>query len=175
MVHSHMTSTAKASSIRHLHTITALTVVLPFLSPVSHDLQDFFLSRPHWLALLCIIRATVIVDWGHNLSSLIWLTMRGIRVRRMEMKVNACQIRGCDLLKLKKTDLTHIGLSDCINITDACILNIVKECCKLISIDLSRCKSLTDAGTSALDHQYGQLQSINLAYCDNVTDIGISA
>ena len=53
------------------------------------------------------------------------------------MKVDACRISGCDLLKLKKASIIHIGLSGCINITDACILNIVHECCKLSSIDLS--------------------------------------
>ena len=149
-------------------------MVSPFLSPLSHDLQDFLLSqwldirsirildialsshelRPHWLALLCTIRATAIDDWGHSLSSLIWLTMRGIRVRRMEMKYDAGRIRGSDSLKFMKTDLIHIGLRDCVNITDACILNIVHKCCELISIDLSGCKCLTDAGISALGHEY---------------------
>jgi hypothetical protein len=55
------------------------------------------------------------------------------------MKVDPRLLHGCDLLELKKTDLTHIGLSDCVHITDACILNIVHECCKLISVDLSGC------------------------------------
>ena len=42
-------------------------------------------------------------------------------MRKMEIKVDAGQIRGSDLLELKKTDLMHIGLSGCVNITDACI------------------------------------------------------
>ena len=170
-------------------------MVLPFLSQLSYDLQDFFLSqwldirsisnidvalsshdwRPHWLALLCTITATSIDNWGHSLSSLIWLTRRGIRVRRMEIKVDAWQIRGCHLLVLKKTDLTHIGLSGCIDITDACILNIAHECRKLIGIDLSECKGFTNEGISALGHGCGQLQSINLRQCNEVTDIGMSA
>ena len=168
---------SEASAINHLYIITPLTMVLPFLSSLSHDLQDFFLIqwldirsisnldvalsshewRPHWLALLCTIRATAIDDWGHSLSSLMWLTKRGIHVRKMEIKVDAGQIRGSDLLELKKTDLIHIGLSDFVNITDACILNIVHESCKLISIDLSGCKSLTDAGISALGVAWGWL------------------
>ena len=78
-------------------------------------------------------------------------------MRKMEIKVDAGQIRGSDLLELKKTDLIHIGLSDCANITDACIFNMVRECCKLISIDLSGCKSLTDAGISALGVAWGWL------------------
>ena len=35
------------------------------------------------------------------------------------MKVDAWQIRECDLLKLNKADLIHIGLSGCIRIRDA--------------------------------------------------------
>ena len=63
------------------------------------------------------------------------------------MKADTMQILGFDSVGLEKTGLTHIGLSGCINIMDACILNVVHECCKLSSIDLNECQGLTDAGT----------------------------
>ena len=91
------------------------------------------------------------------------------------MAVDAGRTSGCDLLKLNKTDLAHIGLSCFINITDPCVFNVAHESRKLISVDLNRCKSLTDAGISALGHGCNQLQSINLSVCSAVTDIGISA
>ena len=114
----------------HLHIIKSLMMVLPFLSLPSPDVQKKILSRwldirsisnldvalsshewrPHWLVLLCTITATAFNDWGHSLSSFMWLTRRGICVKEMELKIDAWQIRGCDLFNLKKTDrILHIS------------------------------------------------------------------
>ena len=131
--------------------------------------------RPHWITILSSIRSAAIDDWSHSLSSLMWLTRRGIHTRKMQIKVDAWQVRGCDLLQLEMNDLVHLGLHDCRCVTNQFIVDIVPRCRNLNTIDLSNCRSLTDVGISALGAGCSQLQSIDLTFCDQVTDAGISA
>ena len=88
------------------------------------------------MVLRCL-KSEVADDWGHSLSSLMWLSRRGIRVSRLEMKINISRVRGCNILVVDTSDLMHIGLQDCINITEQCIVDVIKRCPKLRSITLS--------------------------------------
>ena len=86
-----------------------LLMMMPsFLSQLSDDLQILFLSlwldvrslssldvaischrlRPYWMTILQCLRSPAVDDWGHSLSSLLWLSRRGIRASRMQMKMD---------------------------------------------------------------------------------------
>ena len=86
------------------------------------------------------------------------------------MNGDAFRVHGCDLLQLDTTAVEHLGLSECIKLTDQCL----EHRCKLRSIDIRNCRKLTVASVSALGYGSGQLQSIDLAFC-KVTDAGVSA
>ena len=139
--------------------------------------------------------------WGHGLSSLKWLSRRGIRVSQVQIKIDACRVRGCDIMLLDPGDMVLLDLGGCKNLTDQCLTDIVRHCRKtmrahlrdsekaidtgvsalgagcgqLLSINLGYCGKVTDASVSALGAGCGQLQSINLSYCCNLTDPGVSA
>ena len=196
--------------------------VASFLHLLSDDLRALILSRwldvrsivtldvavssktcrPYWIAFLhSVRRCRCIDDMSHTAASLMWLSIRGICISRMEMKVDAWQVPGCDLSLLRTVDLLHVVLNGCSGVTDQCILTIARVCRRLNSIDIrcrgnatdacmsalsrgcgllqniniSNCDKVTDAGISALGHGCGQLQSINIGNCDKVTDAGISA
>ena len=124
------------------------------------------------MVLRCL-RSVAVDDWGHSLSSVMWLSMRGIRVSRLEMKIDISRVRGCIILVIDTSDLVHIGVQDCINITDQCIVDVINRCPKLRSINLSGCGNVTDAGVSALGAGCRKLQSIDLTLCCQVTDAGV--
>ena len=176
--------------------LLAMTMIMPlFFSVLSFDVHIQFISlwldmrslatldvavsnnasRPYWMTLLHSLRSSVIDDWGHSMSSLTWLIRRGIHARRVQMKVDAWRVRGCDLLLLETDEIVHLGLDGCRNLFDQCVMNMVNKCGKLTSISLTGCDRVTDAGVSALGAGCGQLQSINLDGCGNVTDAGVSA
>ena len=131
--------------------------------------------RPNWLTVLRCLRSDAMDNWGHSLSSLMWLAKRGIRASRVRMKMDNSLVRGCDILMVDTSDLLHLGLKGCCNMTDQCIVDIVHRCHKLRSIDIGGCDKVTDAGVIALGAGCGQLRSINLGGCDKVTDAGIIA
>lgn len=153
------------------------------LTLLSDDLKVYFLSvwldvcslvnldvaltshewRPHWMKILHSSRSAAIDNWNHSRSSLMWLIGRKIPIIRMQIGVNAWQVRGCDLVLLQTIDLVHLGLNGCCYITDQCVSDIAQRCRKLCSIDLDGCRSLTDVGISALGTGCGQLQTINLS------------
>ena len=166
-----------------------------FHSLLSDDLQNLVLSlwldvrslttldvaissrrlRPSWLTVLRCLRSDAMDNWGHSLSSLMWLSKRGIRASRLQMKMDSSLVRGCDILLVDTSDIVHLGLVGCINMTDQCMVDIVYRCVKLRSIDISGCDQVTDAGVRAFGAGYGQLQSIDLTCCEKVTDAGIIA
>ena len=131
--------------------------------------------RPNWISFLHSVRSAALDDIVHSASSLKWLSMRGISVSRLQMKVDAWRVDLCDVSLLKTSDLLHIGLDGCRSLTDECVRRIATRCCKLRSIRLKGCENVTDAGISALGAGCGQLLSINLRDCYQVTDAGISA
>jgi hypothetical protein len=115
-----------------------------FLSVLSRDVHILFLSvwvdirslatldvavssnasRPYWMMLLHSLRGGIIDDWGHSISSLMWLAKRGIHATIVQMKVDAWRVRGCDLLMLETDDIVHFRLNGCCNLTDQCIMNM---------------------------------------------------
>ena len=155
--------------------------------------------RPHWETFLRSLRSAAIDDMHHSASSLMWLIQRRIVVTRIQMKVNAWRVPGCDLSLLDTSNLLHLGLDGCRSVTDECILKsmnrwgkenkndlnssikyavisaICRGCSKLRSINLGGCNEVTDAGISALGHGCGQLRTVNLRGCNQVTDAGILA
>ena len=131
--------------------------------------------RPNWISFLHSVRSAALDDIVHSASSLKWLSMRGISVSRLQMKVDAWRVDLCDVSLLKTSDLLHIGLDGCRSLTDECVRRIATRCCKLRSIRLKGCENVTDAGISALGAGCGQLLSINLRDCYQVTDAGVSA
>jgi hypothetical protein len=119
--------------------VLVLTAMVPLLLHLlNDDLHTRFLShwldvrsiaildvavssercRPHWISFLHLVRSTAIDGMNHSASSVRWLSMRGISVSRLQMKVNAWQLRLCDLSLLKKFDLLHLGLKGCSSVTD---------------------------------------------------------
>ena len=131
--------------------------------------------RPNWLTVLRCLRSDAMDNWGHSLSSLMWLAKRGIRASRVRMRMDSSLVRGCDILLVGTSDLLHLGLRGCHNMTDQCIADIVHRCHKLRNIDIGGCGKVTDVGVIALGAGCGQLQSINLRGCDQVTDVGVIA
>ena len=131
--------------------------------------------RPNWLTVLRCLRSDAVNNWGHSLSSLMWLSTRGIRASRVRMKMDKSLVRGRDILLVDTSDIVHLGLEGCSNITDQCIVDITYRCRKLRTIDTGGCGQVTDAGVIALGAGCGQLQSINLCGCNKVTDGGVIA
>ena len=171
-------------------------MVPSFFNLLGDDLQRVFLSlwldvrslvtldvavssdtlRPCWMMLLESVKSQAMDDWSHSMASLMWLSRRGIRPSRLQMKeFGTSQLRGCDILLLETSELVYLGLEGCSNITDQCVIDIVKRCRKLLGIELGDCGEVTDVGITALSHGCGQLQSINVSYCDKVTDAGVTA
>ena len=166
-----------------------------FHSLISDDLQILLLSlfldvrsltnldvavssrrlRPSWLTVLRCFRSDAVDNWGHSLSSLMWLSIRGIRASRVRIKMDCSPVRGCDILLVDTSDLLHLGLGGCLNMTDQCIVYVVYRCVKLRSIDIGGCGQVTDVSVIALGAGCGQLQSIDLTGCVQVTDAGVIA
>ena len=141
-----------------------------FVSVLGDDLQILFLSiwldvrslstldvavschrlRPCWMTLLQCLKSPAVDDWGHSLSSLIWLSRRGIRASRVEMKMDTSRVRVCDILLVETSDILALGLRDCCNTTDQCVMDVINRCPKLRSIDLGGCNKVTDAGVIGL-------------------------
>ena len=133
-------------------------------------------SRPYWMSLIRSVRATSIDNMVHSASSLIWLIQRGINVTRIQMKINAWRLPGCDLSLLTTADLLHFGLDGCSSITDGCLLKMVNGCdggCR--GEGLSVCNKEADAGVSALGHMRRTRQSISLEGCVDLVDRGFIA
>ena len=81
-------------------------------------------SRPYWATLLRSLRCPSINNMDHSTSSLLWLIQRRICASRMQMKVNAWRVPGCDLSLLKTVDLLHLGLNSCSCVTDECLMKL---------------------------------------------------
>ena len=121
-------------------------MVLSFFILLSDDLQRFFLSlwldvhslvtldvavssdtlRPCWMMLLQSLKSPAMDDWSHCMALLIWLSRRGIRPSRLQMKqVGSWRVRGCDILQLETSDLVYLELKGCCNIRDQCVIDVV--------------------------------------------------
>ena len=118
-----------------------------FFSLLSDDLQTLFLSlwldvrslatldaavsshvlRPSWMRLLKSLRCPAIDKWGHGLSSLMWVSRRGIRVSQVLIRVDACRVRGCDIMLLDTSNIVLLDLRGCKNITDQRLIDIVEH------------------------------------------------
>ena len=171
-----------------------MSMIPSFFTLLSDDLQTVILSllldvrslatldvavsshvlRPSLMRLLESLRCPAIDKWGHGLSSLMWLSRRGIRVSQVLIKMDACRVRGCDIMLLDTSDVVLLDLRGCKNITDQCLIDIVKHCHKPRRAYLRDSEKVIDTGVSALGAGCGQLQSINLGGCRQVTDAGVS-
>ena len=80
--------------------------------------------RPSWLTVLRCFRSDVMDYWGHSLSSLMWLSKRGIRASRVRMKMDNSLVRGCDFPLVDTSNIVHLGLRRCSNRTNQCIVNV---------------------------------------------------
>ena len=49
--------------------------------------------RPNWLTVLRCLRSEAMDKWGHSLSSLMWLSKRGIRASRVRINVDNSLVR----------------------------------------------------------------------------------
>jgi hypothetical protein len=87
------------------------------------------------------------------------------------MKEDGWRVCEQDLLLLETEDLVHLGLIGCRNLTDANVMTIAHQFCKLVSISLKECRGLTDVGVSALGAGCSELQSIDLTGCCTLTDV----
>ena len=152
----------------------SLWLDVPSLATLDVSVSNHRL-RPSWLMVLRRLRSKALDEWSHSLSSLMWLSNRGICASRVETGTVGSPIQGCDILRVETRALVHLGLKGCSNIMDESLTRVVSRCLELRSIDLGGCGQVTDAGISALAAGCGQLQSINLLFCGQVTDVGISA
>ena len=66
------------------------------------------------------------------------------------MKMDKSQVRGCEILLVDTSDIVHLGLGECSNMTNQCIVDIVYRCVKLRNIEIGGCGQVTDAGILAL-------------------------
>ena len=196
------------------------------LSPLSDDLQIHIFSlwldvrslatldvavssrrlRHSWLTVLRCLRSYDLGRWHlHSLSSLTWLSKRGIFLSPVFMKINChpehpdghvLMVDTGDIVRigpLRNNDFTDqsmvdimycrgasdmsfaIDLARCDQMTDAGVIALAAVCGNLRSIDLAGCDKVTDAGVVALGAGCGELQHINLAGCGQVTDAGVIA
>ena len=106
--------------------------------------------RPTWLTVLRCLRSDALDNWGHSLSSLTRLSKRGIRASRVQMRMDYSLVRGCDILLIDMSDIVHLGLEGCNNITDQCMMDVAHRCLKLRIIDIGGCDQVTDAGVIVL-------------------------
>ena len=111
--------------------------------------------RPYWATLLGALKSPSIDKMCHCTSSLMWLIQRGICTTRIQMKVNAWRVPGCDLSLLKKIVLLHLGLNGCSSVTDKCILKAVNRCDRERSDDSGRCSGSAENDVSELGHGCG--------------------
>ena len=132
----------------------------PFLTMLSDDLKILFLSlwldvrslatlntaisslklRSCWIMLLQYLRCPAVDSWGHSLTSLLWLSKRGIRPTRLQINVDAWRLSECDLKPLDLRGLAILDLRGCSKITDECIVDVINRCLQLQNIDLGSCK-----------------------------------
>ena len=135
----------------------------PSLFSLNDDLQILFLSlwldvrslsvldvaischilRPCWMTLLPCLRSPSVDDWGHCLSSLMWLSRRGIRASRLKMEMDTSRVLVCDILQVETSDLVSLGLRKCCNITYQCLPDVINRCPHLRSINLGGCRLVT--------------------------------
>ena len=54
----------------------------------------------------------------------------------MRMEMDNSLARGCDILLVDTSDIVHLGLRGCHNMTNQCIVDVVNRCLELQSIDL---------------------------------------
>ena len=177
-----------------------------FLSLLSDDLQIQFFSlwldvrslatldvavssrrlRPSWLTVLRCVRSYALGRFQvHSLSSLTWLSKRGIisssvfLASSVYMKINCNPVHpDGDILILDTNAVVRIGHPiKRNNKIDQSIGDVVYCFGKsdFLVIELARCDQVTDAGVIALGAFCGNLQSIDLARCEKVTDAGVVA
>ena len=140
--------------VRRLHSLLSddlqIIVLSLWLDVPSLTTLDVAVSsrrlRPSWLTVLRCLRSDAIDNWGHSMSSLIWLSKRGIRASQVRMEIDNLLVRGCDILLVDTSDIVHLCLKGCDNITDQCIADVVYRCLKLRSIDITHCGKVADAG-----------------------------
>ena len=118
--------------------------------------------RPSWMRLLKSLRCPALDKWGHGLSSLKWLSRRDIRVSQVQIKIDACRVRGCNIMLLDPSDMVVLDLGGCKNITDQCLREIVEHCRKTRRAHLRDSEKVIDTGVSAFGAGCSQLQCINL-------------
>ena len=117
--------------------IVFLSLLLDVSSLTTLDVAvSSHILRPRWLTVLRRMRSEALDEWGHSLSSLMWLSRRGIRASRLQMKIDTSRVRVCYILRLDTSDLVVIGLESCTNITDQCLAELVNRCLKLRTINL---------------------------------------
>ena len=108
MVEDHCNNIFKSTVATSIRDRDILLLKAPsLLSPLSDDLKIHIFSlwldvrslatldvsvssrrlRPNWLTVLRRLRSDAMDNWGHSLSSLMWLSKRGIRASRVRMKM----------------------------------------------------------------------------------------
>ena len=227
MVEDHCNNIFKSTVATSIRDRDILLLKAPsLLSPLSDDLKIHIFSlwldvrslatldvaissrrlRPSWLTVLRCLRSYALGRWHlHSLSSLTWLSKRGIVLPSVFMKINCHpEHPDGDILIVNTGDIVRIGplrnhdftdqsmvdvmycrgasnmsfaidLARCDQMTDAGVIALAAVCGNLQSIDLAGCDKVTDAGVVALGAGCGQLQHISLAFCDKVTDAGVIA
>ena len=68
----------------------------------------------------------------------------------MLIKIDACRVRGCDIMLLDTSDMVLLDLGGCKSITDQCLTDIVKRCHKHRRAHLRDSEKVVDTGVSAL-------------------------
>ncbi|KAA8543691.1 hypothetical protein F0562_021563 [Nyssa sinensis] len=71
------------------------------------------------------------------------------------------------------TKLVHLGLVNCLNITDDGLSHIGRFCPKLRYLELCRSIGITDVGIVAIADGCPALMLIGMSYCDRVTDVSL--
>ena len=91
----------------------SFSIALAWCSQSRHLRCRSFLNhelRPRWMLLLKRLRSPAVDGWGHSLSSLMWLSRRGISAPRVEMKIDTFRVHGCDILLLETSNVVALGL-----------------------------------------------------------------
>lgn len=73
------------------------------------------------------------------------------------------------------SNIQHLGLRMCLDLTDDIIQSFVNKCHKIVSIDLSYCYLVTDGSIKAIASSVHNktLTTLNLEMCKRITNIGV--
>lgn len=112
--------------------------------PICSFLRQNINNFPEYSPAICSINS----NWWLGSQSRLADVADKMRDSRsgIQMKVDACQLRGCDLLLLETSDLVHFALNSCYSSREQFMFNFLNQCCKSWRTERPNRTNVTNAG-----------------------------